>query len=321
MADEKVDDGIEEIKIIETDAQGKPLVEAEDQDEGDSRLADDASDQGDGKPSDQGARKRETHQERRERWRKARERDQKEMRFLRGYVNKLEGKVNQLEHATTLNRSESVDQRLADALNEVTTAERIMAAAIQANNGTDAVQAQRLRDEARDRARILEGERERLKAPPQAPSAPPPPAYLPLAQEFARDKPWFTWNAADADSRTILEIDKTVTQEGYDPNTREYWEELESRVQEKLPHRFKTPAAADDEDDEDRDEPPSRSAKKGPALGSRGGSRPPGGGSAYISPERKQAMMEAGVWDDPVLRRRYAKAYSEWDRNNTSARR
>ena len=316
MADEKTEDK-DDIKIIETDAEGKPL--AEESDEGDSRLADDASDQGDGKPGEPGARKRETHQERRERWRKARERDQKEMRFLRGYVGKLEEKVNNLERTTASTRSDSLDQRLGDALNEVATAERIMAAAIQANNGADAVQAQKLRDEARDRARILGEERETLKNPPPAATAPPPPTYLPLAREFAKDKPWFTWNAGDADSRAILEIDNSVAREGYDPNTREYWEELESRVQERLPHRFKAPDA-DDEDEEDSDEPPTRPTKKGPALGTRGGSRP-SGGSAYISPERKQAMMDAGVWDDPILRRRYAKAYSEWDRNNAAARR
>ena len=36
----------------------------------------------------------------------------------------------------------------------------------------------------------------------------------------------------------------------------------------------------------------------------------------YISPERKQALIEAGVWDDPVLRQKYVKRYAEYDRQN-----
>ena len=34
-----------------------------------------------------------------------------------------------------------------------------------------------------------------------------------------------------------------------------------------------------------------------------------------VTPERKQAMMEAGAWDDPVARKRLLKAYQEYDRN------
>ena len=36
--------------------------------------------------------------------------------------------------------------------------------------------------------------------------------------------------------------------------------------------------------------------------------------------ERKQAMMEAGVWDDPKLRRDALRRYAEFDRSNTPAR-
>jgi hypothetical protein len=34
----------------------------------------------------------------------------------------------------------------------------------------------------------------------------------------------------------------------------------------------------------------------------------------YISAERKEAMIEAGVWDDPVLRNKYLKSYSDYDK-------
>ena len=33
----------------------------------------------------------------------------------------------------------------------------------------------------------------------------------------------------------------------------------------------------------------------------------------YVTPERKQAMIDAGVWDDPIARQRYLKAYRDYD--------
>jgi hypothetical protein len=33
----------------------------------------------------------------------------------------------------------------------------------------------------------------------------------------------------------------------------------------------------------------------------------------YVSPERVQAMKDAGVWDDSALRNRYLKAYQDYD--------
>ena len=60
-----------------------------------------------------------------------------------------------------------------------------------------------------------------------------------------------------------------------------------------------------------------RVARGGPAVGS-GKEHAPASTrkEVYISPERKQAMMDHGVWDDPVLRQKYVKRYMEWDRAN-----
>lgn len=34
----------------------------------------------------------------------------------------------------------------------------------------------------------------------------------------------------------------------------------------------------------------------------------------YVSSERRQAMVEAGVWDDPTRRAKYLKAYQQYDK-------
>ena len=36
----------------------------------------------------------------------------------------------------------------------------------------------------------------------------------------------------------------------------------------------------------------------------------------YVTPERKQAMIDAGAWEDPVKRARMLKAYQAYDRNS-----
>ena len=312
LTGEEEDGEKDDLTIIETDSKGQP-IETED----DARLDAGAEDEKDDKDEkeDKVDRKRETHQERRERQRKARERTERETRFLRAEVARLGQTVEKLQSDTTTAHGQSLDERLSEALNDAETAERILAAAITANNGEDAVKAQRLRDEARQRA-ITYHEQKQALAQPKKQEAPP---YLPLAQEFASDKPWFTWDQSDEDSKVVLQVDKTVAQDGYNPSTKAYWQELERRVQAKLPHRYKKGKSEPDDDDEDEDEAPRR---RGPMVGS-GREHVPSSTrrEAYISPERKQAMVDAGVWDDPVLRKRYAKRYAEWDRDNQTARR
>jgi hypothetical protein len=64
---------------------------------------------------------------------------------------------------------------------------------------------------------------------------------------------------------------------------------------------------------------PARKPTGGPAVGSGREHAPTSTRKEiYISPERKAALQEAGVWDDPVLRQRYVKKYAEYDRANKS---
>jgi hypothetical protein len=97
--------------------------------------------------------------------------------------------------------------------------------------------------------------------------------------------------------------------EGYDPTSPDYWSELRKRAARRLPERFGQSKEAK--------EP--RAPRGGPAVGS-GKEHAPSSTrkEVYISPERKQALIEAGVWDDPVLRAKYVKRYAEYDRQNRS---
>ena len=92
------------------------------------------------------------------------------------------------------------------------------------------------------------------------------------------------------------------------PQTEEYWDELRSRAARRLPEKFGQNKQAQKTD---------RQPRGGPAVGSGREHAPATTRKEFvINPERKQALIEAGVWDDPALRMRYVKKYAEYDRNN-----
>lgn len=68
-----------------------------------------------------------------------------------------------------------------------------------------------------------------------------------FADDFLRKHDWMDAKSRDPDvrrdSQRVRFLDAEVTAEGYDPHTQEYWDELEDRMREMVPHAF--------EDDED----------------------------------------------------------------------
>jgi hypothetical protein len=126
-----------------------------------------------------------------------------------------------------------------------------------------------------------------------------------FAKEFLEENTWYDPQGRDEDSAIVLAIDQSLAREGINPQTEEYWDELRSRAAKRLPEKFGKPEKAP------------RAARGGPAVGS-GREHAPASTrkEIYVSPERKAALIEAGVWDDPVLRMKYVKRYAEYDRNN-----
>lgn len=80
--------------------------------------------------------------------------------------------------------------------------------------------------------------------------APLPPKVQRYADEFQRNHDWYNPKSRDRDevrdSRRVLLLDQEVKEDNFDPATQEYWDELESRMRDELPHRF--------EDDDDAGE-------------------------------------------------------------------
>jgi len=137
-----------------------------------------------------------------------------------------------------------------------------------------------------------------------------------FAKEFINDNPWYDIKGGDEDSAIVLAIDGALHREGFRPDTEEYWDELRERAARRLPERFGESRKPQASPRQQSQQAP-RQQRGGPAIGSGREHAPTSTRTeVYVSPERKQALIDAGVWDDPVLRTKYVKRYAEYDRNN-----
>lgn len=137
-----------------------------------------------------------------------------------------------------------------------------------------------------------------------------PPVVLQNFEVFKRHHPWYDVTGGDEDSRILKAIDEGVTRDGFDPRTRDYWDELEDRIAQRLPHRaYKTP-----------DADPKNPDKRGAPANLTGGSGRTGNNkdsqSFKLSAARVQALKEAGVWDDPKARAKHIEAYKRFDQQS-----
>lgn len=120
----------------------------------------------------------------------------------------------------------------------------------------------------------------------------------------------------------VKAIDHNLHKEGWDPRSEDYWAELTSRVKRRLPHHFKKAAPNGDGrqnggrkmQDDKGSRPANGGPRMAPASQSGGGSRPLGKNEVRVTPDRKKAMQEAGMWDDPKKRNRMLAQYARYDR-------
>jgi hypothetical protein len=303
--------GGEEIIIVE-DKNELTDREEDGDDQEDERTASSADESdGDGNDDERAAireRRRLEKLERKDRRDQAIKRDKLELDFLRKRNDDLERRVSVQEQRSHQVDLGSYDQAIASAANEVEMAERVIAKAVEAGNGADVAQAMRYRDQAMQKAQQLHFAKQ--QAAQQRPQPATPSAddlTMHYAKEFMADNPWYDMHGRDENSAIVLAIDQSLAKDGFNPQSEDYWDELRKRAARRLPEKFKTQREAKEE----------RTPRGGPAVGSGREHAPTSTRKEiYLSPERKQALIDAGVWDDPVLRMKYAKRYSEYDRAN-----
>ncbi len=330
------EDAKEEIIVVETppekdadtgrtdsgsnDADDKDEEDDDEPESDDRRAKRTEGDHGDEERDAIRARRRQEKIDRKAKREEAIRRNNTEMDFLRKRNNDLERRLSGVELQTAQQGAVMVDDALAKAQREVKLAETVIAKAVAANNGEDVAQALRYRDEAVQRARQLESLKQQARAQPDQTQQQPqvPHEVLKRAQSFVNEHKWYDPSGANEDSAIMLAIDAQLVREGYNPNGDDYWAELRKRGKRRLPERF----AAASTSDEDDDAPAPRKPRGGPPMASGRDHAPQSTRrEVYINPERKQALIDAGVWDDPVLREKYVRRYAQYDREAAANKR
>lgn len=275
------------------------------------------------------------------------ERNQRELNFLRHRNEQLERRQSEIDARMTQTEVVTIDTKIQALEADIRKADEVYAEAITKGDGQSAAEAQSIRDQLRDglndykrtRQGTINAARERL-APKQNGVDPEVQAR---AQEWVSQNSWYDPKLGDEDSEIAKAIESRLAREKGPAasKTDAYWKELDRRLKKRLPHVFERDDDDDDRDDDvrrgrdrDLDEHEARHGRNGkdrdddkpvrrggPRFTSGGRERPLKKGEVYVSEERRKAMEEAGVWDDPAIRNRYLKSYQNYDAAARRARR
>jgi hypothetical protein len=132
----------------------------------------------------------------------------------------------------------------------------------------------------------------------------PDPMVQRHASGWMEDNPWYDPHGRDADSKVALTIDQAMADEGWNPKSQEYWEELDNRLQKYLPHRYNGAVESVS--------PSTRRPRNVVTSSGRENAVSSGGkGNTFtLTPDQVRAMKDAGMWDDPDKRAKMIRRYA-----------
>lgn len=276
-------------------------------DEDDDKSLRDASpepeEEGDGEEARKAIRER-RRQERHDRKLKDREVKESLRREIQArdqIINQLSGRLDVIERRNSGSELAQIDNAKKEASQAYNYFKDQIRVATEAKDGAAVADATEKMIISRQRFDQLDNLEKAIKQrkPSQAPLDP---RLKENAESWMSANTWYDPQGQDMDSRMVLTIDNALAQEGWDPTTPQYWQELDSRIKKYLPHRAKSDILP-------------RSRPKSVVTGS-GQSRAPSQGKSTfrLSAERVKAIKLAGKWDDPVARDKMIKSYREYDK-------
>ena len=265
-----------------------------------------SDDKGEEDESDREAIRERRREERRHRKQAIKEREEtlrRELAARDAIINEMRTKLDGIERRNTgseMAQLENAKKQTAQAYQFFKDQIRI---ATEAGNGAavaDAtekmLQAQKKFDELANFERAFK----------QRQSAPQPldPRLANHAQSWMERNKWYDPTARDPDSRIAMTIDQQLAEEGWNPTTEEYWQELDSRIKKYLPHKAGRANVKDAKP---------RSVVTGSGRESVGSTNK---GSYKLSSERVQALKDAGLWDSPKERAEAIRRFREYDKQH-----
>jgi len=226
--------------------------------------------------------------------------------MLKRQNEQMAQRVADLEKRTAGADTARLDKAIEDAQLRLQYAKMKISEATTQGDGNGLADAQERWYDARREVEALESTKKRHTSP-SVPQAPDPRLQRHASDWMARND-WYDPNGRDTDSKIAVKLDEALAEEGWDPTSEEYWEELDNRIHQYMPHKSMTPKS--EEGFKPQNRPRSQVTSSG--RDSSPNARP---GEFRLSPERVKAIKEAGKWDNPTERQKMARRYAEYDRS------
>jgi hypothetical protein len=311
----ELDDGSLVAKVVlpetidgDDDTEGKKKKKDEDHDD-DADGDDDLDAAGDGDEDREAIRqaRREERRLKKELKKQREESAKNKIQSLERRNAELAERLAKVENTAASYQFVQLDKSIEDEATRVEYAKMQLLKATQNNDAAGQVEYLEQLTEAKQRLKEAQHYKkqqvDQAKAPKQNVPNPASTEVQINATKWLKKNSWYDPQARDTDSRIAKVIDQELASDGWDPADPEYWDELDSRLSSRLPHRYTSKGGK------------SRS-NAGPSASNRSSSSPAKSGTITLSKARVDAIKDAGKWDDIAERNKMIRAYAQYDRQN-----
>ena len=227
-------------------------------------------------------------------------------------------RLSEVESRTRQNDIARIDKGIEDSQVRYEYAKMKLAEAVNSNDGNSMVEAQELLNDAKQEIAQLQHIKRQASQNQQPQQRQevniPDPSIQRNAAEWMTRNSWYNPNSNDRDTRVAKKIDEVLVEEGWDPKDPDYWDELDSRLQKSLPHRYNVATDNNSVVRKPRNTVASSGRETSAAFGGNNRSQ------FVLSPERVKAMKEAGAWDNPERKKSMVANFMKYDRENAGRR-
>ena len=221
-------------------------------------------------------------------------------------------RLSNVERETKNSQISRIDKNIEDSQVRLEYAKMKLKEAAENSDGDAMVEAQTLWRDAENQLVQLQGMKHRAsqEVQEQPRHELPDPMVQRNAADWMKRNSWYSPDANDSDSRIAKKVDELLVTEGWNPSDPDYWDELDSRLQKSLPHRYNQSSD---------DNPVVRKPRNVVGSSGREASAAFGGNNRsqfMLSPERVKAMKEIGAWDNPERKKKMIAEFIKFDRLN-----
>jgi hypothetical protein len=232
-----------------------------------------------------------------------------QLQQLKRQNEEMSRRMAELERKSQYSELSQIDKQIEDENLRLEYAKMKISEAAAAGDGDAMVQAQEMMYDSKEKLNSLSGVKNNYTRQSQAPKQEQiDPRMQMQASKWIERNSWYKPNLTDTDSRIAKSVDEELVKEGWNPNEADYWDELDSRLQKYLPHRYNVSAERNSSERKPRNVVASSGREASASFG--GSNR-----TFTLSPQQVNAIKEAGMWDNVESRNRMIRRYAQQSRN------